>query len=41
MPAGIESVKVTQPQEFKNTAATPPKRTESIHSVPLYNTESH
>ena len=38
---GIESVKVTQPQEFKSAVATPPKRIESVHNVPPYNTESH
>ena len=38
---GTESIKVTQLQKSKNTATTPPKRTESVYSVPLYNTESH
>ena len=34
-------METTQPQEIKNTAATPFKGIESVHSVPLYNTESH
>ena len=34
-------MKVTQPQKFKSAITTPFKRTESVHSVPLYNTESH
>ena len=41
MPAGAESMKVTQLQKSRNTATTPPKGTESVHSVPFYNTESH
>ena len=41
MPEGTESIKMTQPQKSRNTAVTPSKGTKSIHSVPLYNTESH
>ena len=37
MPKGAESVKAAQ----KCVEATPPKGTESIHSVPPSNTESH
>ena len=36
-----ESVKATQPEETKSAVATPFKGTESVHSVPLYNTKSH
>ena len=37
----IESVKITQLKGFKNAATTPPKKTESVHSIPPYNKESH
>ena len=37
----IESMKATQLEKTKNIAATPPKGTESIYSVFLYNTISH
>ena len=36
-----ESVKATQLKETKSAAATPPKGTESVHSVPLYNIKSY
>ena len=41
MPAGIENIKVTQPQEFGNVTATPPEGTESVYSIPPYNIKSH
>ena len=41
MPKGIKSIKATQLQEFGSAIVTPPKGTESVYSVPLYNTESH
>ena len=34
-------MKVTQLREIKNAAATPFKGIESVHSIPLYNTESY
>jgi len=34
-------MKATQPQKLKNAVTTPPKRTESVHNVPPYNTKSH
>ena len=37
----IESMKATQPQKSKNTATIFSKGTESIYSIPLYNTKSH
>ena len=36
-----ESMKMTQPKKIGNVAATPPKGIESVHSVPLYDTECH
>ena len=41
IPEGIESIKVMQSQESRNTAATPPKGIESVHSVPPYDIKSH
>ena len=38
---GAESIKATQPKKTRSAAATPFKRTKRVHSVPLYNTESH
>jgi len=38
---GTESVKTTQLKEIKNETATPPKKTESIYNVSLYNIRSH
>ena len=37
----IKSVEVTQSEEIGNVTATPSEGTESVHSVPPYNTRSH
>ena len=41
IPKGTESMKVTQLKRSGSAAATPPKGTESVHSVPPHDTESH
>ena len=41
MPKGTKSMNATQLKKFRNAAATPPKGTKSVHSVPFYNTKSH
>ena len=37
MPKGTESIKITQPQKFKNVTATLSGKIENVYSVPPYN----